>query len=214
MEIIRRADWQSIRNASIFLGMSMLICASIMIGASLFLHEARDRRDAQQMRLDDARRRYERIGVDAAMVDAYSPHFQHFVETGLIGEEQRLSWLEALRAAAGRIGLSELRYNISPRKPYAPDFLVHDGPYRVYASEMRLTTGLLHEGDLLSLFAELDRHAVGLYHVEYCGLRRIDRRAAHRDQRPPAFDPDRANLDAECALRWYTLQRDDGNGMR
>nr|VFK61411.1 MAG: hypothetical protein BECKUNK1418G_GA0071005_101725 [Candidatus Kentron sp. UNK]VFK69126.1 MAG: hypothetical protein BECKUNK1418H_GA0071006_101044 [Candidatus Kentron sp. UNK] len=209
MEIIKHVDWQSIRNALIFLGISALIGVSVAIGASIFLHKAQDQHDTQQRRLDDARRRYGRLDIDAAMVDAYSPHFQRFVEAGLIGEEQQLGWLAALRSAARRIGLPELRYSLSARKPYAPDSSPAD-PYRVYVSEMQLTMGLLHEGDLLSLFAELDRGAIGLYRVEYCGLRRVDYRTARRDPRAPAFDPNRANLDAECTLRWYTLERDDG----
>nr|VFJ92141.1 MAG: hypothetical protein BECKLFY1418A_GA0070994_10216 [Candidatus Kentron sp. LFY] len=205
MEMIKHMDWQMIRNASIFLGISALIGASVMIIAATFLTKAKDQHHAQERRLDDARIRYQRLGEEKAMIDAYSPRFQDLVRDGLIGKERRLTWLDTLRSAARRIGLPELRYTISSRKPHAPNFPVHDGPYRIQVTDMQLTMGLLHEGDLFSLLTELDRHAVGTYHVVYCGLRRARRSLAFPNVLAPGID--RANLHAQCTLRWYTLER-------
>nr|VFK54522.1 MAG: hypothetical protein BECKTUN1418F_GA0071002_10445 [Candidatus Kentron sp. TUN]VFK56304.1 MAG: hypothetical protein BECKTUN1418D_GA0071000_10441 [Candidatus Kentron sp. TUN]VFK57364.1 MAG: hypothetical protein BECKTUN1418E_GA0071001_10455 [Candidatus Kentron sp. TUN] len=201
-------DWQLIRNALIFLGISAVISASVVVGSLVFLHEAKDQYGVQERRLDDVRTRYRRLDEERVIVDAYFPHFQRFVQTGLIGEEHRLTWLEALQNAAERIGLPELRYDISSRKPHVPDFPVDDGFYQVYATDMQLTIGLLHAGDLLSLLAELDRHAVGIYRVVYCRLRRIERGFS----RVSEHNPNRANLNAECTLRWYTLDERADNG--
>lgn len=191
-------DWKTLRNALIFLGISALLSGSMMIGGAIFLDGAEDRRDARERRLQHARLQHGRIREEMAMVDTYLPQFERFAQAGLIGEERRLTWLEALRAADRRIGLPELRYRISSRGPQ-PGSPRH-GPYRLYATEMQLTMGLLHEGDLFSVLAELDRHAVGAYSVTYCSLRRAARLSGTL-----APDANRPNLHSECKLRWHTL---------
>nr|VFJ75275.1 MAG: hypothetical protein BECKFW1821C_GA0114237_10716 [Candidatus Kentron sp. FW] len=203
VEMTEYVDWQTIRNALIFLGISAVISTSLIMGTFMFLDRIKGQHDVQEKYLDNIRTRYRRLDEEIATIDTYFPHFQRLVQLGLIGKEHRLTWLEALRNAAERIGFPELHYNISSREPHVPDFPIEDGPYRIYASEMQLTTGLLHEGDLFSLLEELDRHAVGIYHVVHCKLRRVGWGGSHA--------PNRANLHCECMLRWYTLEKRANN---
>jgi len=196
-------NWPVLRNAVVFLGISALLSALMILGGFVFLDKMEDEYEAQEKRLNNARSQYRRLDEEPAIIDQYFPQFERFEGMGLIGEEQRLSWLEALHTAARHINLPELRYSVSSREPYAPDFPVDDGPYGVYASDMALSMGLLHEGDLFSLLAELDQHAVGTYSVVYCGLRAVGEEFTGI----PAGNPRGANLHADCTLRWYTLKR-------
>lgn len=191
--------WPSLRGALVFLGVSAIACAAMTLGAWEFLDDAKARYEIQKERLDKARGRRRQREADRAMVHAYLPRFQRLVQAGFIGEERRLTWLEALDNAAERLKLPELRYDLSARAPHhPPDLPPHIGPYRIHASDMRLTLGLLHEGDLFSVLTELDRHALGLYSVVDCRLRRVGREAGR--------DPAKANLNADCRLRWYSLK--------
>lgn len=195
----RSEVWRGIRGALIFFVLSVVACAAMILGASAALDDATAEYGIRKKRLDQARTRYLQLDEEMATVDAYLPRFRRLAQTGFLGEERRLTWIEALRNAAERLELPELRYHLSPRQSHSlPDFPIDTGPYRIHASEMQLTMGLLHEGDLFSLLAELDRHALGLYSVTYCRLRRVERESWD--------DPARANLNAECVLRWYSLE--------
>nr|VFJ61929.1 MAG: hypothetical protein BECKDK2373B_GA0170837_110512 [Candidatus Kentron sp. DK]VFJ70411.1 MAG: hypothetical protein BECKDK2373C_GA0170839_12612 [Candidatus Kentron sp. DK] len=195
--------WRGTRAAVLFLVFSVVAAFSLTLSASILLDQAKTRFAQQEERFRETKTGYQRLDREMATTRAYLPRFRALVNSaGFIGEEQRLTWLEALRNAAWRIGLPALDYTISSRTPYrAPGFPLDTAPYQLHASEMQLTMGLLHEGDLFSLLAELDRHAVGLHDVAYCHLRRVGGE--------PARDPGRANIGCECVLRWYTLERQE-----
>ncbi|MBT8420715.1 MAG: hypothetical protein KJO08_07650 [Gammaproteobacteria bacterium] len=224
--------WQGLGKALVFLAVSVIASTAMTLGAFAFFDRAKAQHAIQEKHLDETRTRYRQLDRELAIVETYFPRFQHLVEAGFIGEEHRLTWLEALRNAARRLQLPELDYDISSRQPYhvpnssqvprtthtslnerrqlivshrnynrraLASAALDTGPYRIHASEMQLTMGLLHEGDLFSLLAELDRHAVGGYSVEYCRLRRVGRE--------PSRNPTKANLNADCVLRWYSLDK-------
>ncbi|VFN08032.1 MAG: hypothetical protein BECKG1743D_GA0114223_112481, partial [Candidatus Kentron sp. G] len=148
----------------------------MVLGTLVFLDRAKIQHDIQEQRLDKMRVQYRQLDEEITIVNTYFPRFQRLVQDGFIGEERRLTWLEALRDASARIELPGLRYNISSRQPYhVSNFPVDTGIYQIHATQMQLTMGLLHEGDLFFLLRELERHGIGLYSTVYCRLRRVVR---------------------------------------
>nr|VFK35297.1 MAG: hypothetical protein BECKMB1821I_GA0114274_11104 [Candidatus Kentron sp. MB]VFK77224.1 MAG: hypothetical protein BECKMB1821H_GA0114242_11124 [Candidatus Kentron sp. MB] len=206
--MFREIDWSALRGASIFLGIFVVIGLSLIISSSLFLEELENRHKTAERYLGNARVEYRQLDGETVTVGTYFPLFERLQKAGLIGEEHRLSWLNALQNAGKRLRLSKLRYSISSREPYA-NFPVNDGPYRVYASDMELRVGLLHEGELFSLLGELDRHAIGVYSVVYCRLRRTGWERSEISIQHTKQAPKQTNIDSECVLRWYTLNRTD-----
>ena len=72
------------------------------------------------------------------------------------------------------------------------------GSFRVFATEMSLDLGLLHEEDLPSLLSRIRQDARGLHRVASCTISRSG----------PSFglDPTQANLKAKCVLDWLTVR--------
>jgi hypothetical protein len=190
-----RADWTVLRGA---LGV-FVICAllsAIMVGASHYFAEgmASEFR-SHHGRFRDASRKYLSVDEEERTIAEHYPQFVELFQRGVIGDEHRLSWVEALRGAAAGLGLPALSFDIEPQQLYTPDFALNTGGFDVRASRMSLSLGLLHEGDLERLFVLLRERADGLYSVRDCEMRRTT----------GASQPG-SKLSAQCTLEWYTLE--------
>lgn len=121
--------------------------------------------------------------------------FNQLQERGIIGDEQRLDWVELLKDLREKHRLFDLRYEIAPQRllddPLASDFAF-------FASAMRLELKLLHEEDLTRLLDDLRQQAKALVRVRSC---RVERLPATADERG-----DGANLAADCELDWLTVR--------
>ena len=132
------------------------------------------------------------------MVITYYPMFQDLERAGIIGEERRLKWTEALKDADGTLKLPNLTYSIDTQERHASDFPMSEGAYKLFASEMNLDVGLLHGDDLFRLLVKLEEEAEGLFSVDYCSLER------RKDTPGDWQDP---HLASKCRLYWYTIQK-------
>lgn len=190
-------DWSVMRGALTVLALSILIAGAVL-GASYYFREAMEQEFSRhQARFQDVSRRYLAVDEEERIIKTRYPRFVELYNHGVIGDEARLSWVEVLRSAARRIALPELRYQIASREEVQPEFDVATGRFQIYASTMELRVGLLHEGDFAALTEMLDEQALGLYHVERCSFDRVT-----VDIEP---DPNRANINAQCRLKWYTV---------
>ena len=114
---------------------------------------------------------------------------------GLIGDEQRLEWVELLKEIRDKHRLIELRYEITPQ--HALD-KTPSGDFALYASTMTLQLKLLHEEDLTRLLDDLRKQARALIQVKRCDVSRLPRSAA--ENMPQAL------LEAECQVAWVTMR--------
>ena len=103
-----------------------------------------------------------------------------------------------MRKSAQRVELPSLRYVIDSQGLFSPGFPLPEGVFQVFASNMTPDLGLLHEGDLPALLADLNRNATGFYTVADCDMR--------RSQQEFIKNPDAVNLTAQCGLRWITIR--------
>jgi hypothetical protein len=151
----------------------------------------------QQTALQEARTRYQRSGQERETVMHYVQAYRHLEKIGFVGAEQRLNWVESLRAANAQAGLFGVDYQLTAQEPFPyvpPDNPVGD---RVKRSRMRLSFGVLHEGDLTRLFRALSAQQPGFFALDSCSLDRAGRQGAPL--------PRQANLTAECDLSWLTI---------
>ena len=152
--------------------------------------------------LQDARTRYQRSGNERETVTHYLQAYLQLEKIGFVGSEQRLNWVESLRAANAQADLFGVDYQLSAQEPF-PN-VAKDNPIgdRVKHSRMRLSFGVLHEGDLTRLFRALAAQQAGLFTLNSCALDRAGRQGAPL--------PRQANLTAECELSWLTIDPKDG----
>ena len=195
---MRAIDWSALRGSLVLLVLSLAIGTAAAGGAIRFHGDTARSYQEQKARLVSARSRYRAIDDQRRMIEIWLPPFRALEAAGVIGEERRLEWIEALRAAAAHVRMPSLRYRIEPRAAYRAG-LALEGAYRPFATAVHIEAGLLHEGDLERLLRELEARDAGLHRIERCEVRRAGPDFVMR--------PGAVNLSAECALRWITLAR-------
>ncbi|WP_425254282.1 hypothetical protein ACPJXG_11265 [Janthinobacterium sp. NFX145] len=126
-------------------------------------------------------------------IRAYEPQFLALRQRGLIGEENRLAWIDAIRRSQEQRKLLPISYDISPQQGLQVPLPMVMGQYHLRGSRMRLQMDLLHEMDLLNLFDDLRQ--AGYFAVQECTLKR---HGAAGGEAAPA-------LGAECELLWLTV---------
>lgn len=196
---MRTIDWRALRGSIVLVAVALAIGAAAAGSALRFQTEALRGYDRQKERLDAILSRYRTIGEQKRSIEAWLPAFRSLQADGVVGEEQRLEWIEALRAAAARVDLPSLRYRIEPRTAHQVGPGLDTGGFDAFSTVVRLETGLLHEGDLERLIGELANADAGLFRIERCDIRRTGPDFVMR--------PGAANLTAQCDLRWITLAR-------
>jgi hypothetical protein len=194
-------DWSVLRNALILLLISIAISGGVLSSSFYFWDKMDRTHKRERSALFGVRAQYQNIDEEEKIIQRYLPLYRDLQSRGVIGQERRLDWIDTLRQASQRVELPMLRYAIDSQNIYRPEFVVPSGTFQIYSSNMRLDLGLLHEGDLETLFADLDANAVGLYTVSNCDLRRNHR------QREFVKRADATNLKAECGLRWLTIKQ-------
>jgi hypothetical protein len=191
-------DWGTLRGALIFLCAALIVSIALFAGGQYIWHKASDAHEAERSSLNSVRGQYQSLDDERRLIEDYLPRFEELDEKGIIGEEHRLNWVEALREAASLVKLPGLRYEIYEQKEYIPEFPVETGTLKLYGSDMSLEIALLHEGDLPALLRVLRRQAQGVYSVQECKLIRPDEELQRNPKKP--------NLRATCELTWFTIR--------
>ena len=177
-----------------------LAAGAAVTGWAVRFHDAAVRdHERQKARLGAALSQYRTIDAHRRLIEVRLPEFRELEAAGVIGEEQRLVWIETLREVAARVNLPSLRYRFERRTAHPAEFEFEAGAYRPFATVVHLETGLLHEGDLVALIRALEAMGTGLHRIDRCDLSRA---ALEIVMRPGAV-----NLTAKCQMRWITLAR-------
>lgn len=192
-------DWQVLRGGIAALSVTLVLVAGVVLGGAWFKSGMQTAYEKDQRRFMATSRRYLALDEEERIIREYYPRFQELERAGLIGEEKRLDWTETLRQVSAELKLPSLSYAIAPRDIYQPPVDIQVAGYQPFASSMRLSAGLVHAEDLLRLFEALERRARGLFNVEGCTLTRTATAGGE--------SPERANVNADCDLKWFTLRK-------
>lgn len=195
-----KADWHILRKPLGVFIVSALLAAAMLTASNMFWREMRAEYRDHYTRFRDVSTKYLAVDDEERIIAEQYPAFIALYRRGVIGNEHRLSWIETLKVASSDLGLVQAEFTIDPLQPYVPNFGLNVGPFDLSSSLMRLNLGLVHEGDLLRLFGELDRAAEGLYTVEACDMKRLAAGTL-------TTSGVQANIEANCTLRWFTLDR-------
>ena len=199
------AELKTLRGPLILL----LLAIAAAAGAIYYTHQLRLQAQVeltkQQVRLREAQTRMQRSGDEKSIIVQYVDQYRQLQQTGFVGDEQRINWLDALRVTNERTELFGINYAISAQQGYSYAADLAPGQMVLRQSVMKLDFQLLHELDLLRFFETLRAQGAGLFHVDRCVLRRADSTAALRYQ---------PNIAATCELAWITATPADAPGGR
>ena len=190
----------------------LVLAAVVAIGAALVQYSATAVRaaeaelKAQKAKLQEARNRYQRSGDERDTIIRYLSSYETLQREGIVGEEQRINWIDGLRLANIQSDLFGVDYQIGVQQPYAGAGDFDAGGIKLRQSVMKIRLPLLHEGDLLRFLSTLENQQVGLFTTNKCSLERSGIASAS-----PRYQP---NLIAECDLTWITLVEDTGKDRK
>jgi hypothetical protein len=151
-------------------------------------------------RVNDIRNRVLRAHEEEQDMRGRILRFQELTEKGIIGQEERLDWVEQIARIKTARRLIDVQYEIQPQAPISPAALpggAAAGPYEIMASTMKLHMQLLHEDDLLGFIADLRQAVHAQLLVRECRIERTpgDNRSGVQ-----------AQLQADCTIDWVTLR--------
>lgn len=194
-------DWQVLQGALITLVLALVLAGTLVSAAEWFSEKIVLRFDQQKRSLDIVRNTFNEVDNEKAVLDEFLPRYRALEQAGIVGDEQRLTWVEALRAVAEELAVPTLRYEIGPQVEVTPDFPIASGLHRILSSDLSLDMGLFHEGDLQRVLQSLERSGKGLLSVDACTLARTSSLYE--------TDPRRPNMTAACTIRWYSVRLPD-----
>jgi hypothetical protein len=175
----------------------LAMCAGGLYYTHQLVKRARTQLSAAEGQLAEARKRVQQSGEERDMIGRYVQPYTALVQRGVVGEEQRLSWVDALREANNQSKLYGVEYEVGAQQPYAYAAEVQAAGIPVQQSLMKLRFGVLYEDDLLAFFRALQAQNVGSFSINQCVLRRVS-----REQARPSNTP---TLQAECEVAWITI---------
>jgi hypothetical protein len=125
-----------IRGALGALVLAAAIGATLYTAATRFREAMQVKYGESHQRLQSVTGKYLAVDQEDMIIREQYPRFVELVRKGVIGNEQRLNWIEVLKHTAAITKIPSLRYEIAAREPFTPDFGLATGPYQVQVSKM------------------------------------------------------------------------------
>lgn len=160
------------------LALPLLACLALLGAGAVLVSWTQDKRTAAARELErvrtegtQARERLMRIAEEEREVKEKLEVYVRLKRLGIIGEERRLEWADAMTRIRTQRELPDLRYRVERQrqissvagKPAGVDF---------FASAMKVSLALLHEGDLLAFLQDLRVSGNAFYAVKNCSVSR------------------------------------------
>lgn len=152
----------------------------------------KDRQEAQKQ-LTDARTLHEAAQNDQQNMATYALEYNALMAQKVIGDEQRLDWMEGLEKLRQQGRVTDFKYTISPQQGYVPNPPLDAGNFQLSRSNMTLQIDLLHEEQLMHFFADMQKQLKGWFILDGCSLSQ-------------ASEGKGSTLKAECKGGWFTMK--------
>lgn len=193
------SDFPLMRRSVLAVCASTLVSAVILYGSGEYSESAQNNLSNAKTMLNDARNRLATALQDQENMAIYAGEYGVLTEQKIIGDDQRLDWMEGLEKIRLKNLVAGFRYQIAPQKNYASQPSIDSGNFDIRYSEMKLQFDLLHEAQLLNFFEALRTDIKGWYQLEGCTIQRTG--ADNEDEQSAA-----TLLKAECSGGWITLE--------
>lgn len=196
---LSKADFLLMRWSILAICTSCLISVIILYSSGSYAKKSlQDQRNSQRT-LNDARTRLTTAHQDQENMAIYADEYGALIENNIIGDDQRLDWMEGIEKIRQKNLVTDFRYSIAPQKKYTPQPPIDGGNFDILYSEMKLQFDLLHEAQLLNFFDALRADIKGWYQLEGCTLQRVGAGDAGKQTAT-------VRLKAECSGGWITLK--------
>lgn len=150
---------------------------------------------AAQAKLTEARTQLATAQSDFENMATYKLEYEALETQKVIGNEQRLDWIEGLEKIRKQGVVLDFKYSIGPQQGYAPNPPLDSGNFTLNLSPMTLQIDLLHEEQLDRLISAMMTQMEGWFILDHCTLSKGGEQTSGI-----------ASLKADCAGGWLTMK--------
>lgn len=180
-------------------GLGAVSYAESLVGsARVRLAEHSRQRDAARQRLANA-------GAEKDVLLRFRGTYEALGAAGFVGAEQRINWVDGLRAANEEAKLFGVEYQIDQQSRYEGAASLGVSGLDMRQSAMRIRLPLLQEGDLMTFIRSLAARRSGVFTLDSCTLNRTA---------IPSGSAAQPTLWAECRLTWITVAEAESQDAR
>jgi hypothetical protein len=192
--IFSKADLTELKWSLAAFVISLALGGVLISSSEKYLAQSLKDRQVAQRQLTDSRAQLDASQNDRENMSSYAMEYNVLLAQKIVGNEQRLDWLEGLEKLRLQGDVLDFKYTITPQQAYAPNPPLDAGNFHLSRSGMTLQIDLLHEEQLLHLFDDMHRKLNGWFLLDGCALSRTG-------------SPDElAPLKAECSGGWFTMK--------
>ncbi len=174
--------------------LSLALAGSLISLSSAYLDQSLKDHQSAQKQLADARNQLTAAQSDQENMSSYALEYNALLTQKVIGNEQRLDWMEGLEKLRQQGSVLDFKYTISPQQSYVPAPPLDAGNFQLNRSSMTMQIVLLHEEQLLHLVDDMHKQMPGWFMLDGCAL-----------SRTAAID-EIAPLKADCTGGWFTMK--------
>jgi hypothetical protein len=193
-----KIDWRYLQQAIIVFILAVIVAVLMAIAANRYQATQKNEYEQSLATLQLTYREYNGLVNDIDLLEQYRTLFVGYKSTGLVGDERRLSWIESLKRTNAKVRLPLMRYQLRPQEKFERPGLTVKKGVKLSSAPMMLNMDLLHEEDILTVFETLRLSIKNLFTIDSCMLSR-------KGAVGGTLDTQRANLSANCVIRWLTI---------
>lgn len=191
---LRRDDVKRLQGPLALAVVLTAIGIAALVTSQTSLDDARKTRDASRASRVGAQERVLRVSEEEREIRENLIDFERMRERGMLGEQNRIEWIESIARIKNNRKLFEIKYKIEPQRQLDYAGVVATGGTDLVVSRMKLDMLLLHEDDLLNFLADLQAAKKAYVSVRQCAVTRLEREA------PTTATALQPRLVAECQL--------------
>jgi len=192
--IVAREDLKRLRAPLALAAALLALGAACLVASEHYRDEAIKARDAARLSRVTAQERVSKVSEEEREIRENLVYYERMRRSGMVGEQNRLDWIESIARIKNERKLFEIKYAIEPQRPLDYPGIVATGAADFVVSRMRLEMALLHEEDLLDFLADLQGTGRAYVSVRRCTVTRIERGSA------PTATALQPRLRAECQV--------------
>jgi hypothetical protein len=193
--------WKRLKKQLIATLICFVLSLLSVLGAYFYKDEQMQSVSIKQSQLNQAKRKLRDAESNQLILSEYYSQFQTLERKGVVGEEDRLNWIESFRKTINHYLIPKMSFEIEKRKKVnSSEFLLEAVGVELFRAEMALSFELLHEGDIMNFFQRVREEARGLVSIEECNIKRL------KLDRTLSIE---SNLQGRCQLYWYTIDESE-----
>lgn len=194
------------KKALVYFSVILLSMSSLVALSDMYMSKANDKNARVMREMRSWSNKIDEANRNNQILVQHEDTFKELKNNSIIGDENRLSWVEVVQKVADSRGIASVKYNITSQ--ILLDKKALDEKYKgidVFKSVMSIEMKFIHEGDLFVMLNALRSEAKGLMTVDKCDVELINKDVNEGIIGQDATD----NMRAYCEISWYTLKKSE-----